>query len=323
MSSIGGGRRVGGPQGPIVPAPEPMKKESTDAARQQPQQSPPRDGFEAKGQQPQTPKRGADMPPTQAPPPKAGGEGEARFNELLKQARHDPKALASLLNVLSQAHSKYAGEFSSERSKAETMFDKLAEQKFSKGALDQMRSEIGAQRERVVAARHRMSTQRRRMRALKQLAGRVSDPKVLSEIAQLEEEMEGIQTAWAETYVGLGLGRVLYGEPDEDTPPHLRNVVKASMQGLKRGLGEAEQVGDLVHEIHPARMASRIAASQVTGTPRKVSKEVMEKVRGESAGKHGRAVAAFAAIYELFENEGSGVDDAPVKQPADDKGQNE
>ena len=294
---------MGGPQGPLPPPPttEVQRKDPAEQLRQG--QQAPRDGFEAKGQPREPSKKGAELPPTQAPPPKSG-DGEARFNELLKQARHDPKALASLISVLNQAYGKYAAEFSSERSKVESLLDKLAEQKFGKAALEQLRSELGSQRERVSAARHRMATQRRRMRALKQLAGRVSDPKVLTEIAHLEEQLSGLQTAWAETYVGLGLGRVIYGERDEDAPPHLRSVVKASVQGIKKGMGDAEQLGDVTADIHPGRMVSRMAARQLTGERTATSKEVLDKVRGEAAGKHGRSMQAFAALYELFESDG-------------------
>lgn len=312
MSSIGGGgRRVGGPQGPVVPTPEVPKKDPAAEAQRQPPNAP-KDGFEQRGNLPQGSKRGPEMPPTQAPPPRSA-EGEVRFNDMLQKARHDPKALASLLNVLNQAHSKYAGEFSVERAKTETLLDKLSEQKFSKAAVDAMRGELNVQREKAAAARQRMSTQRRRMRALKQLAGRVSDPKILSELAALESEVESLQTAWAQTYVGLGLGRMLYGERDEDAPPHLRNVVKASMQGMRRGLGEAEEVGELVGDIHPGRLASRMAARQITGEPKRVSEEVLERVRGEAAQKGGRSVAAFAALYELFE--GGPVSSVPGKAP--------
>jgi hypothetical protein len=304
-SSIGGGGRIG-PNGPIVPAQEadtPKKSDGVDKHGGQAAS----DGFErGLGG-----KRG-DSSKLQIP---AKVEAEAKFNELLKQTSSDPRALAHLTQALNAVYGKYAGEFAADKAKVQTLLDHL-----DGGALESVRSELASLRERMALARHRMATQKRRLRALKQLAGRVSEPRLAEEIANIEAELAAVELGWEATYVGLGLGKVTHGEQHADTPAHLRKVVKAHVQGMKKNPREAEEVGELLTEIHPGRAVAGLAARQIDGAPKvRPSQEVLERVRGEAKGKHGRSLAAYAALYELFDKVGEETDDAPTPGDGGDK----
>lgn len=297
MATIGGGGGRIGPNGPILPPQEPegpKKKEGVDAQNKQPGQSP-NDGFERGGAGTRAAAGKPGIP--------AKIESEAKFNDLLKQTGSDPRALATLTTVLNAAYSKYAGEFSADKAKAQTLLDHLAEQGFSGGALESVRSELGTLRERMASSKQRMATQKRRLRALKQLSGRVSEPRLAEEIANIEAQLEDVELGWEATYVGLGLGKVTHGEQEEKTPPHLRSVVKAQVQGMKKNPREAEEVGDLISQIHPGRSIASLAARQIDGAKKPaLSKEVLERVRGERKGKHGKAIAAYAGLYEALES---------------------
>lgn len=296
MATIGGGGGRIGPNGPILPPQEaegPKKKDPVDGQGKQPGQTP-NDGFERGGANRATLGKSA-MPPKI--------ESEAKFNEMLKQTGSDPRALASLTTVLNAAYGKYAGEFAADKAKAKTLLDHLAEQGFSGGALESVRSELGILRERMAASKQRMATQKRRLRALKQLAGRVSEPRLAAEIANIEAQLEDVELGWEATYVGLGLGKVTHGESEEGTPPHLRNVVKAQVQGMKKNPREAEEVGELISQIHPGRSIASLAARQIDGAKKPaLSKEVLDRVRGERKGKHGKVVAAYAGLYEALDS---------------------
>src|SRR5688572_18178050 len=160
MSSIsggGGGRRVGGPEGPIVPPPTegPAKKEGVDAQRKQ---STPNDGFE---------KSSAGPKPSASPMtgPQLRIESEQKFNDMLRQTRNDPKALSQLANTLNATFNKFAGEFNADKTKASSLLDQLSQAKFSQAAVEQTRTELGSLRERMAVTKHRMAIQKRRLRA--------------------------------------------------------------------------------------------------------------------------------------------------------------
>jgi hypothetical protein len=298
MSSIsgsGGGRRVGGPQGPIVPTP-PAEVQKKDGVEQKQPQTP-NDGFE----------RGAASTPKKAPD--ATGpqmqvriDGEQKFNDLLRQTRGDPKALTQLASTLNMAYGRFAAELGNDKTKAGSILDQLSAQKFSAVAVETARQELGSLRERMSITKHRMAIQKRRLRALKQLAGRVSDSRLAEEIANIEARMELLETGWAESFVGLGLGKVIYTPDNPDTPPHLKKVVKANVGNTKKN-ADGEQLGDLLSEIHPGRLVAKVAAREIDQAKKKLSKAVLEKLRKEQRGPHGRTVQAFAALSALFDSD--------------------
>lgn len=300
MSSIsgsGGGRRVGGPQGPIVPTPADSPKKA-DEVKNQPQQQAPNDAFD-KGAA--APKKAPDMPTT-GPQLRMDG-GEQKFNDMLRQTRNDPKALSQLANTLNVAYNRFANEFAADKGKASTILDQLSAQKFSQAAVENARSELGALRERMAVTKHRMAIQKRRLRALKQLAGRVSDSRLAEEIAAIEARMEMMESDWGESFVGLGLGRVTYTPDNDETPEHLKKVVKTHVGNTKK-TADGKELGDLLSEMHPARIVTQVAAREIDKQPKKkLSEDVMQRVRKEKRGPHGRTVQAFAALYELFEHD--------------------
>jgi hypothetical protein len=156
----------------------------------------------------------------------------------------------------------------------------------------------------MAASRKHMATQKRRLRGLKQLAGRVPEPRLAQEIAAIEAELAEAGADWEQAEIGLGLGKVIYGEQNkEEVPQHLRKVVKAQVQGLKKHASEVEGIGELLGEIHPGRKVASIAAQQIDGAKKPASKEVMEKVRAEAKNKHGRTIGGFAALYALLEKD--------------------
>jgi hypothetical protein len=301
MSSIsgsGGGRRVGGPQGPIVPTPaaDVQKKDGVDSNKQQ---QAPNDGFERGAQQ--APKKAPDAT---GPQMQIKLDGEQKFNDMLRQTRNDPKALSQLANTLNLAYNRFASEFAADKGKASALLDQLSQAKFSASAVEQTRAEVGSLRERMAVTKHRMAIQKRRLRALKQLAGRVSESRLAEEIAAIEARMEMLETGWAESFVGLGLGKVIYTPENPDTPEHLKKVVKANVGNSKKN-ADSEDLGELISEIHPARVVAQVAAREIDQTKKKkLSDEVMQKVRKEKqGGGHGRTVQAFAALSELFDND--------------------
>ncbi len=295
MSSIsGGGGRVGGPPGPLS-TPIAQDGQKKEVEQQQRQSQTPSDGFERGA----ATKKAPEPSGPQAPSIKL--EGDQKFNEMLRQTRNDPKALSSLANTLNLTYNRFASEFQGDKTKVSTLLDQLSQAKFSQAALEQTRGEIASLRERMSVTKHRMAIQKRRLRALKQLAGRVSDTRLAEEIAFIEARVELLETGWAESFVGLGLGKVIYSPGQDDTPEHLKKVVKTQVSHTKRQQ-DAEALGELMSEIHPARMVSQRAARELDGKAKRVSEEVLERVRKEQKGTHGRSVQAFAALYELFEH---------------------
>lgn len=288
---------MGGPQAPLAPPPstEPNKREPTEN-----KPAAPGDGFERSAGAKRAPdKMGNETTAGAAAAPRV--ESDQRFNEMLRQTKNDPKALAQLAQTLTMTQARFAAEFNNDKSKAGQLLDKLTEQRFAQGAVEQTRAELGQLRERMHTAKQRMSVQKRRLRALKQLAGRVGDSRLADELANIEARVELLDTGWAESFVGLGLGKVIYSPENPDTPEHLRKVVKASVQNTKRAQ-DAEALGDLLSEMHPARLVTRVATREVAGeAPR--SKEVIAAVRKEAGGAHGRTMQAFAALYQLFEED--------------------
>jgi len=292
MSSIGGGGgRIGGPQGPLVPTSTPA--EAPKKAEEVAKPPAPNDGFE-RGT---TAKRAADTP---VPGPTIKVEGDQKFNEMLRQTRNDPKALTALANTLSLTFNRFAADFGGDKNKVSTLLDQLSGAKFSQLAVEQTRGEISSLRERMSITKHRMAIQKRRLHALKQLAGRVSDSRFAEEMASIEAKVELLETGWAESFVGLGLGKVIYSPSHEETPEHLKKVVKTTISNTKRN-HDAEALGELMSEIHPARGVSQRAAREIDGKDKRVSQEVLDQVRKEQRGPHGRSVQAFAALFELFE----------------------
>ena len=295
---------MGGPQGPIVPtnAPDVQKKDGVESGTKQGQQTATNDGFERGANA--AAKKAPDLAAPTGPQMQLKVESEQKFNDMLRQTRNDPKALTSLANTLNLAHGRFAADFTADKAKVASLLDQLSGSKFSGAAVEQTRAEIASLRERMSFTKHRMAIQKRRLRALKQLAGRVSESRLAEEIASIEARMELLDTGWAESFVGLGLGKVIYSPDSEETPEHLKKVVKANVGNTKKNQ-DAGELGELLSDMHPSRVVTKVAAREIDqdAPKKKLSDEVMQKVRKEKRGGHGRTVQAFAALYELFESD--------------------
>jgi hypothetical protein len=254
------------------------------------------DGFERGGS---SVKKAPDL----APPPNAPAiQSDQKFNDMLRQTRGDPKALQQLAATLNLSFTRFSNEFSADKTKAAALLDQLATAKFSGAALDQLRGELASLRERMTLNKQRMAIQKRRLRGLKQLAGRVSDSRLPEEMAGIEARMEMLETGWAESFVGLGLGKVIYTPDNDETPEHLKKVVKTNVGNTKKNQ-DAEALAELLSELHPGRVVTQVAARELDQKKKKLSEKVLDKVRKEQRGPHGRTVQAFAALYELFEHD--------------------
>ncbi len=255
------------------------------------------DGFERGGS---SVKKAPDVG---GPPPNAPAiQSEQKFNDMLRQTRGDPKALQQLAATLNLGFTRFSNEFSADKSKASLLLDQLAAAKFSGAALDHLRGELGALRERMALNKHRMAVQKRRLRGLKQLAGRVSDSRLAEEMGGIESRLEMLETGWAESFVGLGLGKVIYSPDHEETPQHLKKVVKTNVGNTKKNQ-DSEALAELLSELHPGRVVTQVAARELDQKKKKLSEKVLDKIRKEQHGPHGRTIQAFAALYELFEHD--------------------
>ena len=286
---IGGGR-IGGPPGgglpPVVPDATPKDTHPTA-------QEPPTKGSAAHGDRFEKAElRSAKVAVGSGRPSSLSIEGSGS-TDVLRLARENPAGARRMVAQLSSQTAATLSEVEKELGLARALLDKLAAEKFSKGARDKMSKEIRKARDRIAALKLRLAMSTRKAALLQQVAGKLGDPRLDEEIDRLLAHHHQLKTDWGKRHHLLSVGGEIYGD-DAETPEHLKQVVKAEVKGGVRG----EEVGNTLARISPQAVIAEIIARTIDGTTRATPTETSgAALRGDL----GRPLQSYARLTDLLE----------------------
>ncbi|MBI3180235.1 MAG: hypothetical protein HYZ27_11265 [Deltaproteobacteria bacterium] len=213
--------------------------------------------------------------------------------DLLMLARDNPAAARQLVATLAGQSAAALSEIERELVGARALLEKLAAERFAKGARDKVGEELNKHRARIAALKLHYAMASRKTALLQQLAGRLGDPRLSDEIDRILSQHNKLKSRWGKRHHLLASSEAIFGD-EADTPAHLKEVVSTDM----RGSGSAPAVGDALHEISPRRIISEVIARTLDGSERAKGDAHVEALRGE----HGKALQHYALLADLLES---------------------
>lgn len=296
---IGGGK-IGGPGGVTPPvtteapaAPAPTAKPDAPAA-------PPSDRFE-QAASPRAPSS-ATLPGTLT-----GETRDARgATHLLQLARDNPAAARQLVASLMGQTASTLAEIESELAGARNVLGQLANEKFTKTARDKVADDLRKRRERISSLKLRQTLGTRKMALLQQIAGKLGDPRLDDEIDKILQQHRRLKTDWGKRHHLLTLGSAMYST-DDDTPPHLRYVVRTEVRSSAR----SAEVGEAISELSPRRVISDMIARTIDGS----SAPKPDKHAAARRGELGKSIQNYTFVSDLVD---TSLDHDPFAAANDD-----
>jgi len=289
----GGGKIGGGPSRPTglapptaTPPPTAAKPEpAPKSADGKPAAARPSDSFEKAAQRPS------------AKAAESLAAEHSGSSDLLALARASPAAARQLLATIAAQAQKNAAKLDQELAGARATLEQLAAQRFAKKALDEKKKSLRQKRDRIASLKTRINLGERQMALLQQLAGKLADPQLAEDLGRFLGDHAKLQTDWGRRHHLLCLAQAFYGV-DEETPEHLREVVRADV----RPGPLAEVVGDAIPEVSPRRVIAELIARTLDGSVRERGDtgEVRVKPVPGVRGEHGNALQSWATLGETM-----------------------
>ncbi|MEM6732788.1 MAG: hypothetical protein AAF658_14615 [Myxococcota bacterium] len=215
-------------------------------------------------------------------------------SNLFQLARANPEAAKQMVQSLAQQAGATLTELEAARVAAQAVLEKLAKERFQKDALKKMSAELRKQRDKIASLklRHQMSS--RKIALLRQIAGKLGDPRLDAEIDKLLSQYKKHRTDWGRRYNALAMGQSLFGDLP-DTPDHLHDVVKANVHPG----GRAQELGEAFEELSPRRAIAELIARSIDGTTRVVQREGQDPA---SRGEYGTSLQNYAFLSEALDD---------------------
>lgn len=279
---VDGGGKIGGPPG----APLPIAAEKASVPAKQAEAKP-----QAKGPADQFEKADGRTKLAQGAQPNVLGAEISGSSNILRLARDNPAAARQLVATLAAAAATTLSEIEREMMAARLMLEKLAKERFSKEARREKAKELKAHRDNLAALKLCLAIGARKMALLQQVAGKLGDPRLDSEIDRLLSDHSKLKTDWGRRHHLLSVGSSLYGD-DAETPDYLRQVVQTEVRVGNHG----RELGDTLRAISPRRVIAELIARTIDGSVREVD-EVDDSVK---RGEYGRSVQNYGMLADLL-----------------------
>ncbi len=249
--SVGGGGKIGGgfPPQPLEGGPQKLGQKSVSST--QTSQSGPKasDAFEMSGGR------------IRDPMVKDMSREPSQSADVLRLARDNPAGAKQLAATMRARSQELLGRIQQEQAGARAALEQLGAKKFSKDELKKRAEELRQKREKLMRLKTRHTMGERKLALLQRLAGRLGDPRLNEELDRLLGHHDKLNTDWGKRHYLLGIGEYFFGD-EEDTPEHLREVVRTSM----RGVTHAEATSVALQKVSPRRVISELIARTIDGS---------------------------------------------------------
>lgn len=304
---IGGGGKIGGPSGPpridIPQGDQAQSPKSTQAPAGRAGALPAtaQDGFEKAAGARTALSQGPSMPKEAV--------------NLHKVARENPAAAKQMVAAMAGQIDKNIAKMQQELAGARAALEQLGAARFSKAALEEKRAELRRRREKIAAMKTRLRMSSRKMSLLQQVAGQLDPSDLDEELERVLGHHNKLNTAWGKAHHLLNAAELFYSS-DDDTPEHLKEVVKADVRvGLR-----SSEVAEQMEQVSPRRVIATLIARTLDGTSSSVNPAVGEEGGWDddtlgSGGEHGRTLQSWTAMSKLMVD-ALGRDPLAKKEPA-------
>ena len=283
---VGDGGKVGGPPG--VPLPAPGAAQAEQPAKADPADRGPagaRDSFvKGEGRPASVDSR------ARGHAARLQREGSAS-TDVLRLARENPAAARQLVATLAAQSATTLSEIEQALALVRQMIEKLAKERFAKEARRQMAGELRREREKIAGLKRRLQMGLRKMALLQQIAGKLGDPRLDEELDRILNHHRKLKSGWGRRHHLLSIGSSIFGDDDE-TPEHLRQVVKTEVRG-----SHADELGETLVQVSPRAVIAELIARTIDGSTRDAEEELTAARRGEL----GRPVQSYALLSGLFD----------------------
>ncbi len=284
----GGGKIGGGGRSPISAEQPPVAREQPAAkssAPGKPVTARPADSFEKASRQ------------ASAKPPGSMAAEQSSSKDVLKLARDNPAAAKQLLATIAAQAQKNNAKVQQELAGARGALEQLGAQRFSKKELEKKQKSLKQKRERISSLKMRISLGERKMALLQQLAGKLDDPELEEELERILGNHEKLETDWGKRHHLFSVAESFFGA-DEETPDHLRQVVKADI----RPGPLAEEIGSTISEVSPRRVIAELIARTLDGSIPEAGTtgEGTAKPTPGVRGEHGQALQSWTTLGETM-----------------------
>ena len=278
---IGGGK-IGGPGGVTPPVTTDAPADTAPVAK--PTTTTVSDRFE---------QGGAVRSSSPAPAGLAGEAREARgATHLLQLARDNPAAARQLVASLMAQTASTLAEIEGEIAGARNVLSQLASERFTKVAQDKVGEDLRKRRERISSLKLRQTLGTRKMALLQQIAGKLGDPRLDDEIDKILQQHRRLKTDWGKRHHLLTLGSAMYST-DDDTPGHLRYVVRTEVRSGAR----SAEVGEVISELSPRRVLSDMIARTIDGS----QAPKPDKHAAARRGELGKSLQNYTFVSDLVD----------------------
>ncbi len=223
---------------------------------------------------------------------RAMGADAAGAGDLARLARQDPTAAKALVKTLTSRLATTLNQLDTEKAAAGAVLDRLGKEKFKKEALKKERGNLSKQRNKIRSLHLQNSVALRKLKLLKQIAGKLGDFQLDEEIDQLLSRHRRLGTKWGRRQHLFAAGEFVFSDI-EGTPEHLRRVVKTAVRSGIKGEKVAETMGD----ISPRRLLSELMARTLDGSAPEKSQRDPSALRGE----YGRSAQSSSMLLNLLE----------------------
>ena len=259
----GGKIGSGAPTTPAIPTQSPAVENKSTSAK--PESAGPRDQFEVKSG---ATTRNGNL--TQVMQEKTKGA------DVLKLARDNPAAARQLVANLALTTSSLMTSIETEKAALRLLLEQLSAKRFKKSEVKKESAKLKQHRANLRKLKLQLQISQRKMNLLEQIAGKLGNPKLESEISRILQRHQKLRSRWGKRHHLLSLGKVLY-DAEEETPKHLEHVVQTEVPG---GL-QAEQLSEQLEEISPRRNLSEMMVRTIDGSVKTAEQtNVREKTFG-------------------------------------------
>ncbi len=210
-----------------------------------------------------------------------GGE-RTGATDVMRLARDNPAQAKQLIATMKAQQGGTLARVKNELEGARMMLQQLGAEKFSKKSMKENGAKLRSIRERVSKLKLRANLAGRKMALLQQLAGKLGDPRLDEELERLLRNHDKLQTDWGKRHHLFSLAELLYCDL-EDSPDHLREVVKANVRN-----GSGEEIGEALQQVSPRRVISELIARTLDG-----SMSAADSAPGDNLGQDGEYGSAL------------------------------
>jgi hypothetical protein len=181
--------------------------------------------------------------------------------DVLKLARDNPAAARQLVASLAATTSTLLSGIDAERAALRVLLEQLAAKRFNKSELKKEDKKLRQHRNNLRKLKLQLQLSKRKMNLLEQIAGKLGDPRLDSEISRILKQHQKLRSRWGKRHHLLSLGKVLH-DAEEETPEHLQRVVQTEVHGAI----PAEQLSETLEELSPRRSLSEMMVRTIDGS---------------------------------------------------------